>query len=153
MIDPDRFGPFLRSLVHVFRNAVVHGIEAPERRIAAGKPGAGRISCSIEADDRTIRLAIADDGAGVDVAALRARSIEAGFLSRQEERRSSDDDILEMVFRDAVSTEMAAGDLSGRGVGLSAVRAEVLALGGTVRLTSRAGEGSRFDFVLPVSPG
>lgn len=141
-LDPDTHGPFLRSLVHVFRNAVAHGIETPEERLAAGKKAAGRIRCAAQAAGDEIRLTIADDGAGIDVAALRSAMAMEGDRS--------DQDVLDLIFEDGVSTRDRADELSGRGVGLAAVRAEIAKLGGRVSVSSTPGQGTEFSFVLPV---
>ena len=142
-LDPDTHGGFLRSLVHVFRNAVAHGVESPDRRLASGKNAAGHIRCAAEAVAGEIRLTIADDGAGIDVAALREKMAMAGD--------SSDQEVLDRIFEDGVSTREAADDLAGRGIGLAAVRAEIGKLGGSVSVRSMPGQGTEFSFVLPMS--
>lgn len=150
-LDPEIYGPFCRSLVHVFRNAVVHGIEDPEERLEAEKSEAGTISCRIEVEGDTISLIIADDGAGVDLAALRRHAVETGTLSPQESEAATDRAILDLIFADSISTAAIATELAGRGVGLAAVRQETTALGGTVTLSTTAGEGTRFLFRLPLA--
>ena len=152
LVDPDRFGPFIRSLVHIFRNAVAHGIEAPEVRAALGKEEAGRIRCRIVEEGNAIALTITDDGAGVDIAAIRKRLIAAGAVAPQEVVAMSEDEIVDTVFLDGISTAEHGDDISGRGVGLAAVRAEVVRLDGYVQVRTTRGQGTEFIFHLPLAP-
>jgi signal transduction histidine kinase len=144
-VDPDAFRPFLRSLVHVFRNAVVHGIESPDDRLAAGKDETGIIACSVAAIDAGLQVEIADDGAGINVDALRARVVAAGRLDEQ----APDEAVIDLIFDDGVSTLDQAGEYAGRGVGLSAVRREIERLGGCVTVETQRGKGTLFRFLLP----
>lgn len=150
-LDPAACRPFLRSLAHVFRNAVAHGIEAPPQRRAAGKPEAGQITCTIARADGWLTLDIADDGGGIDTAALRRKVRERGLHGDAELDAMGDPGLLELVFSDGVSTAARADQFSGRGVGLAAVRAETLKLGGAVFVRSTRGQGTRFTFRLPLT--
>jgi len=149
-LDPDLYGPFLRSLVHVFRNAVAHGIEGPDERLANGKESAGRIECAIRLNGSSFTLNIVDDGAGIDAAQLRDKAVSLGLMSREEADGLSEDEAIALIFADAFSSRNQADELAGRGVGLAAVRAETQALGGEVVVTSSPGEGTRFQFSLPL---
>jgi two-component system chemotaxis sensor kinase CheA len=149
-IDPQRYGPFLRALVHVFRNAVAHGIEDPDRRIEAGKDENGRIRCIIGRAGSMMSLVISDDGGGIDIARLRQRAVEAGLFSQAQLAGMPDADICDLVFRDGISTKNTADQLSGRGIGLASVRAETEKLGGQVSVLSTPGQGTQFRFVLPI---
>ena len=140
-IDPDRFGPFLRCLGHVFRNAVDHGIEAPEWREEEGKPAGGRLTCRIHRSADGIVVEISDDGAGIDEAALRRR-VPDGALAEAS--------LADLVFLDGLSSRDTTNPWSGRGVGMSAVQDAVQALGGEIRLSSQPGLGTQFIFHLPV---
>ncbi len=148
-IEADAYRPFLRSLVHVFRNAVVHGIEDPDSRLAAGKDEAGTILCSVETMDDGFRLGIKDDGAGIDIEALRQRTFTAGYGYFDCGPELPDEELLEMVFEDYISTRSDLTDLSGRGVGLASVRSTVKNLGGTVEVRAEVGRGAEFLFYLP----
>ena len=149
-LDPERFGPFLRSLVHVFRNAVIHGIEGPDERLASGKEAAGRIECVIRREEASFTLTIADDGAGIDVAVLRDRAAVLGLMSKEHAQSISEEDALQLIFADAVSGRKQADELAGRGVGLAAVRAAANALGGDVVVISSTGKGTQFQFSFPL---
>ena len=149
-LDPDLYGPFLRSLIHVFRNAVIHGIEDPDERMANGKEPAGRIECRIWLDGSSFMMSIADDGAGIDVEQLRGRAVSLGLMSREDADGLSEDEAMALIFVDALSSRNQVDELAGRGVGLAAVRAETRALGGRVTVTSFRGKGTRFQFSLPL---
>ena len=135
--------PFLGTLVHLVRNAIDHGLESPEDRRAAGKPETGSLILRTQLVDHNLIVTIADDGRGIDWDALRARAHELGVPA------SSHDELVAAMFTDGVSTARSVSDVSGRGVGLAAVRNAVLALGGTVSVESTPGRGTAFTFTLP----
>jgi len=149
-IDPLAYRPFLRSLVHVFRNAVVHGIEDPDARAAAGKARQGTISCTIAVRADRIELSIEDDGAGIDTEALRRRAVAARLAPPGDAGGAPDEHILDLVFLDNLGTRPEVTELAGRGVGLAAVRNEVLKLKGEVTARTTAGRGTQFLFTLPL---
>lgn len=149
-IDPQVYRPFLRSLTHVFRNAVAHGIEDPGTRLEIGKEECGSITCTVHADGTAIRLSIADDGAGIDVEALRRRAVSAGLLAPDEASAAPDEQILDLIFLDNIGTQQEATELAGRGVGLAAVRGEARNLKGDVAVKTAAGQGTQFLFTLPL---
>ncbi len=141
-VDPDLFGAFLRSLGHVFRNAVDHGIEYPSDRLDADKHEEGQITCRLRCSDSWLIVEIEDDGQGIDELVLRGKATamypEAGRWS-----------LTDLVFADSVSSRDDVTELSGRGVGMAAVRAEVMKLGGTVKVNSRPLLGTVFVFEFP----
>jgi chemotaxis protein histidine kinase CheA len=124
-------------IVHLLRNAVSHGIESPGEREAAGKPRAGRIVLRAEARGGAVSLTIADDGRGVAPELLA--------------RADSPLELAELLATPGLSTAEAVGELSGRGVGLDAVRRDVEALGGAMLVTSEPGVGSEFTLRLPTT--
>jgi len=140
-VNPDTFGPLLRSLGHVFRNAVDHGIEDPETRFAAGKNEAGTITCRISRSSKTLRLEIADDGGGIDEGALRRRAAALGVAGGAG--------LTELVCVDGLSCRNEVTDLSGRGVGMASVRAAAVKLGGDMQVISRPGQGTSVKFEIP----
>jgi chemotaxis protein histidine kinase CheA len=145
-LPPERYADFFRSLVHVFRNAVDHGIEMPEEREAVGKPAEGSIRCGVRRDNGSVEIAIEDDGAGVDRETLEDKLVASGQPRAQVERLS----LADLVFREGLSSRGMATDISGRGVGLAAVKAELDRVGGAAVVESRPGTGTRFRFSLPV---
>ncbi|BAE50270.1 Predicted ATPase [Paramagnetospirillum magneticum AMB-1] len=148
-IDPKTFAPFLRSLAHVFRNAVTHGIEDPDSRLLAGKNESGRITCKVGRTADSIHLSIADDGVGIDQGAVRTRVVEAGLMPAEAVAAMTEAQVLDLIFLDSMTTNVHLDQFSGRGVGLAAVRAETAKLGGTVAVRTRPGQGTEFVFTLP----
>jgi cytochrome b561 len=144
-LSPELHGEFLRSLVHVFRNAVDHGIEAPEARRGAGKQSAGSIRCVVRDCGDVFKIYVADDGGGIDRALLEGKLVAKGENKTDVERLT----LSELVFREGLSSREAAGHMSGRGVGLNAVQAEVDRLGGAIMVETELGLGTAFTFTLP----
>jgi two-component system chemotaxis sensor kinase CheA len=138
-------------LVHLLRNAVDHGIETPERRKAAGKPEIGRVVIEARREKDNIRLSVRDDGAGIDLDRLRARAVEAGLLHADLAPDLPPDAIAALVFEPGLSTAGAVSDISGRGVGMDAVRATIESLGGTVEITSEPGAGTATTLIVPIT--
>ena len=150
LVDPSRLGPLAKALVHVFRNAVDHGLETPDERAVAGKDEAGRIACRVEAGPGTVRIVVSDDGRGVDIGAVRDRAFELGLVGAEELAGMDDARILELLFWDGFTSRRVPGELSGRGVGLAAVREEAVRLGGGVVLENNPGMGTRLTVTLPL---
>jgi signal transduction histidine kinase/CBS domain-containing protein len=149
MVDPDAVRALQRSLVHVFRNAVAHGIEDADERLAAGKNEAGRITCRVASDGAAITIDIADDGRGIDVESLRRKMVSQGIYDRDQAAGLDDQHLVDMIFTDDISTAAEVSDIAGRGVGLAAVRSAVRQLGGTVGAVTSPGQGTRFVFSIP----
>ncbi len=149
-IDPSVFAPFTRSLIHVFRNAVAHGIEDPDTRLRAGKDECGRIVCAVRKLGTNLELTITDDGCGIDLEAVRSKAVDLGLVPPHTAERLTEEEVLDLMFFDNVTTTVQADQLSGRGVGLSAVRAEAQKLGGMISVETEQGRGSRFTISLPL---
>lgn len=149
-IDATHFNPLVKSLVHVFRNAMVHGIESPEERVEMGKPERGVLTCCILRQQGHLVLEISDDGRGMDLDLLRQYGLERGGLDQSELAELPDEAVLQLIFNDDFSTTKEVDDYSGRGVGLAAVCDQVERLGGTIKVLSRKGRGSSFKFTLPL---
>jgi two-component system chemotaxis sensor kinase CheA len=136
---------FWNSLVHAVRNAVDHGLEAREGRLAAGKPACGRLVLRALAEGRTLTLEIEDDGRGIDFDALGSAAVRRGLPAGTRE------ELVEALFADGVSTKSEVTALSGRGLGMAALREACRDLGGTLDVDSRAGAGTRLTFRIPLS--
>ncbi|MDD5214377.1 MAG: ATP-binding protein [Methylococcales bacterium] len=149
-IDPHNYQAFLRSLVHVFRNAVAHGIEHPEARWEAEKEEAGKITCYVAIVEDVIKLTITDDGAGINLDSLREKIIATGIYSAKEVQALSNDEVAKFIFMDNFSTQQEITELAGRGIGLSAVQNETQKIGGNVIVKTVAGQGTQFIFTLPL---
>jgi chemosensory pili system protein ChpA (sensor histidine kinase/response regulator) len=133
----------------MLRNAVAHGIEAPETRAALGKPEAGAITLALKQEGNEVSITLSDDGAGLDLAGIRARARELGILPPG--REASDAQSMQFIFTPGFSTAAELTEVSGRGVGMDVVRSEVTTLGGRVEVSSEAGRGTRFTLYLPLT--
>jgi two-component system chemotaxis sensor kinase CheA len=129
-------------LTHLLRNAVDHGIEPPAERAAAGKPVAGQIRVRARVIDGGGEVVVEDDGRGVDLEEVRRRAAELGFLPRHDADQAADADLFEVLFRPGFSTRTHVSDVSGRGIGLDAVRTALARAGGTLSISSRPGQGT-----------
>jgi chemosensory pili system protein ChpA (sensor histidine kinase/response regulator) len=138
-------------LLHLLRNCVAHGIEPEPVRIAMGKPPTGKVELSARQRGDQIIVEVADDGAGVDLAGVRAALVRARRLSAEEAARLPDVDVVAAILEAGVSTRDAADDLAGRGVGLDAVKEAIERLGGVISCTSSPGKGTRFVVRLPLT--
>jgi chemosensory pili system protein ChpA (sensor histidine kinase/response regulator) len=134
-------------LEHMLRNAVDHGLEPTEARLAAGKPAKGRITLDLLREGGDIIFDIRDDGAGVPLEAVRRKAIKRGLLD--PDNSLSDHDVLQFILQPGFSTAEKITQISGRGVGMDVVHEEVRQLGGTMSIDSVAGKGVHFRIRLP----
>jgi two-component system, chemotaxis family, sensor kinase CheA len=146
-VDAQVLGSLHGALVQLVRNAVVHGIEAPNRRTAAGKPADGRVTITIKSLGRRIAVICEDDGAGLDVEAIRRAAEQRGVTG---DRQLQPGELFALLLRGGISTSRQVTELSGRGIGLDVVRDAVQGLGGEVSATTSAG-GTTITLVVPVS--
>jgi two-component system chemotaxis sensor kinase CheA len=137
------------AVLHAVRNAVDHGIEPAAQRERAGKPAVGSIRVRVQQRDDIVDVEVADDGAGVDLVAVRAKAERLGLVPAAELEGRTDDQLTELLFAPGFSTAERVSDLSGRGVGLDAVRAAVAERGGSVRMHSVRGWGSNLKLSVP----
>ncbi|MEE8629650.1 MULTISPECIES: chemotaxis protein CheA [Methylobacterium] len=148
-LDRDVAEGLFEPLLHLVRNAVDHGIEPPEARRLAGKPEAGRIALRAEARADRVVVSVEDDGRGLDPAFLRRRAAERGLLAPDALAALDEAGAIDLIFAPGFSTAAEVGTVSGRGVGMDAVRAAATRLGGTCTVESRAGRGTTVRLVLP----
>lgn len=134
-------------LLHLVRNAVDHGLESPDRRSERGKPPMGRVVVGARVEGSTVAVTVTDDGDGMDLAALRRAAEQRGVASLGDDGSSA----LDLALLPGLSTAPVVTEVSGRGVGLDAVRARVEALGGAVRLFSQPGSGTSIVLDLPLT--
>jgi two-component system chemotaxis sensor kinase CheA len=135
-------------LLHILRNALDHGIEAPEVRLAAGKALRGRVTMTVAPRGREVVLTFSDDGRGIDGTAVVKKARETGLLGPLD---PDPRDAFSLLFRPGFSTAETVSEFSGRGVGLDVVRENLAALGGHVSVRSTPGEGTTFDVVVPMT--
>ncbi|MCR9162949.1 MAG: chemotaxis protein CheA [Nannocystaceae bacterium] len=136
-------------LVHIVRNAIDHGIEPPDVRVAAGKPAMGRLTISAEQKAGEVELAISDDGKGIDPQFLLAAAKRKGIIPENCELERSE--CFRLLFASGFSTAKKVSEVSGRGVGMDVVRKNVEAMRGSIDVESTIGQGSRFTIRLPLS--
>jgi chemosensory pili system protein ChpA (sensor histidine kinase/response regulator) len=136
-------------LEHMLRNALVHGIEQPAARSAAGKPEAGRIAIALRQEANEIVLTVSDDGRGIDAARLHDKALAKGLVSAEQTLSGAEQ--VQLVFLSGLSTAEAVNELAGRGVGMDVVRNEVNAIGGRVDAATLAGRGTTFTIYLPLT--
>lgn len=138
-------------LVHLVRNAVDHGIETPDERVAAGKPATGIVRVSARTEGASVVIDVQDDGAGIDVDRLRERAVRAGVIGSDEAQQLTDAAAADLVFLPGVTTAAAVTSVSGRGVGMDAVRAGIEGIGGSVEVTTTRGVGTSFRLRVPLT--
>ena len=134
---------------HLLRNAVVHGIEAPDARRAAGKSEAGHIHLKLQREGAEVVVEVRDDGAGMNLAAIRAKGLALGLI--HADQTLSDDDVMQLVLEPGFSTAGAVTQQAGRGVGMDVVATEIKKLGGALHMDSKPGQGTRFTIRLPLT--
>ena len=148
-VAPEVYSPFTKSLIHLFRNAVDHGIEGPEERLEQGKEEEGHLHCRTIMEDERIIVEIDDDGRGLDLEAIRRKGVTTGLFTPEQAAALNEAALRLLIFEDEFSTKEEVSELSGRGVGLAAVRMETERLGGRIEVDSTLGQGTKFKFILP----
>jgi two-component system chemotaxis sensor kinase CheA len=138
-------------LIHLLRNSLDHGLEPPAVRRAAGKPAQGTITLSAAQHGSSVRIEVADDGAGIPVARVKASAVRQGVLTPEAAEALGEREALWLIFRSGLSTSPIVSDLSGRGVGLDVVRENIERLTGSLEVESEAGSGTRFILSLPLT--
>lgn len=137
----------ISPLEHMLRNAVDHGLESAEGRIAAGKPEVGSIRLDLSRDGSDVVLRLQDDGAGVNLEKVRAKAVERGLLEKGSQ--IPDQEVLQFILQAGFSTAEQVTQISGRGVGMDVVNSEIKQVGGTVVINSQPGQGTEFVIRLP----
>ena len=138
-------------IVHILRNAVDHGLESADERVMAGKPFSGTITLSIRRDKDHVEIIIADDGRGMDAERLKSKAVEKGLLTLAQAAQMPPEEAYQLICKPGFSTAATVTDISGRGVGMDAVREAVHTLGGVLTIQSQRGRGSRFVMRLPIT--
>ncbi|WP_394686561.1 chemotaxis protein CheA [uncultured Xanthomonas sp.] len=138
-------------LVHLVRNAIDHGIEAPALREATGKPRGGHVRLSAQQEGDYVSIEVQDDGAGIDPERLRAKAREKGLIDPEAAARLTTEECLHLVFLPGFSTKSEVTDISGRGVGMDVVQSRIRELSGQIQIQSELGRGSRFLIRVPLT--
>ena len=138
-------------MVHLIRNSLDHGIEPPSERILAGKPETGRVRIRAFQDGSSVVVSVEDDGRGVDREKVLQKALEGGFLSQERAETVTDRELFQFLFLPGFSTSEQVTELSGRGVGMDAVKTKVESLGGRLTMESVFGKGSTVKIRLPIT--
>ncbi|GIF24212.1 two-component system chemotaxis sensor kinase CheA [Actinoplanes tereljensis] len=138
-------------LTHLVRNAVDHGIEEPERRLAAGKSAEGTLTLRAYHEGGHVAVEVADDGAGLDVDRIAQKAVEKGLLRAEQVPNMDKRDIMAMVFQPGFSTAAKVTNVSGRGVGMDVVKTNIENIGGAVSVDSTPGEGTVWRLTIPLT--
>ena len=136
-------------LIHLLRNSIDHGIEAPSDRGVAGKSETGTIVLSAMPQDDNVVIEIRDDGKGIDAEKIKMLAYQKGIIQEHQLDTLTEEESLQLIFAAGFSTSEQVSDLSGRGVGMDAVRTMVAQAGGTIEMQSKVGEGTQFKLILP----
>ncbi len=138
-------------LIHLIRNSIDHGIEAPEERLRRGKSETGTVNLKAYPEGNHVIIEVEDDGNGIDPVKISEIVVKKGLMEKSELDKLSDKEIINLLFLPGFSTAKEITDLSGRGVGLDVVRSKIASIGGTVDILSETGKGSKFIIRLPLT--
>ncbi|HEY9703843.1 MAG TPA: ATP-binding protein, partial [Allocoleopsis sp.] len=133
-----------KILHHLINNAIAHGIESPSMRQSLGKSPGGKIIISASKENHQIMISFADDGAGIDTEKVKKKAIEKKLITEEEAKKLSEEGVYELLFHSGFSTKDERDLISGLGVGLDAIRAEVTKMGGVIKISSILGKGTVF---------
>ncbi len=150
-VDKTMIEDLADPLIHLIRNAVDHGVELPEERLAAGKPAKSIVRLEARQEGDHIVLIIADDGRGMSAERIRAKAVEKGLLSEEEANTLDERQSLNLVLLPGFSTKSQISDVSGRGVGMDVVKTNIQKLNGSIEIRSEPGKGSVFLISLPLT--
>ena len=148
-VDKTVIDKLAEPLTHMIRNAVDHGLETPEQRLAAGKSEEGTLRLAAKHRSGRIVIEIADDGAGINRERVRQKAIDNGLITA--EANLTDEEIDNLIFHPGFSTAEKISDISGRGVGMDVVKRSIQQLGGRISIVSQPGRGSVFTMSLPLT--
>ena len=150
-VEKNVFDRLFEPLMHLLRNSVDHGLESPEARRAAGKPESGSITVAAAQEGNQIVITATDDGAGIDPERIATLAMERGIITRQQAPSLTAQQKVNLIFTPGFSTAGAVSHLSGRGVGMDAVREACLRMGGSIGVSSQLGAGTSVTMRLPLS--
>lgn len=137
------------GLVHMVRNAVDHGVEAPEVRRDAGKDETANVRLEISDQEDSVAFRLRDDGKGIDIERVRKKAVSLGLLGRDDADAMPTEEVIEFIYHPGFSTAAEVSELSGRGVGMNVVAEDVRGAGGTIRVQTELGKGTRFELTVP----
>ncbi|HEY8559280.1 MAG TPA: response regulator [Pyrinomonadaceae bacterium] len=150
-VDTQILDLLVEPLLHLLRNAVAHGIEAPDTRRLLGKPEKGKIVLRLHSEGTHIILTVTDDGRGISAAALREKAVRNGFISQTEANRMSDEEAFSLGFLPGLTTAEAVSQTAGRGVGMNIIKTTILRGQGTISIASEPQRGATFTIRMPMA--
>ena len=145
----ENMAPLFSSLVHLIRNSVDHGLETPDIRSMLGKSEVGNLHLSARQEAKQIRITVSDDGGGIDPEGIRNIALKKNLLSQEQASVISDQDLLHLIFMPGFSTKDSVTTLSGRGVGMDAIKTAVEYLDGNIDIKSTPGQGTTIEITVP----
>ncbi|MBG08357.1 MAG: hypothetical protein CME68_06335 [Halobacteriovoraceae bacterium] len=149
-VNTSRYNHFINASIHLFRNMIDHGIETEYARIEKAKSRKGNIKLEFKNISNYFLIEITDDGAGIDPKKIKVKAIEKGFKSEYELGKLNASEVIDLIFLPGLSVKDEVTEVSGRGVGMSAVRTEIERLGGTISVSSEIDVGTKFTIKLPL---
>ncbi|NEP49956.1 MAG: hybrid sensor histidine kinase/response regulator, partial [Moorea sp. SIO3C2] len=150
-VDRDILQKLEAPLTHILRNSVDHGIEPPQDRVAIGKPAQGTVRLEAVHRGGMLSITVADDGKGIDPEKLREKIVRKKMITPEMASQLAEHELMEFLFLPGFSTAKQVTEISGRGVGLDIAKSMVQEVGGTLRATSKLGQGTSFHFQLPLT--
>jgi two-component system chemotaxis sensor kinase CheA len=150
-LDKGILDSLAEPLMHLVRNAVDHGIDPVDERVAAGKPARGTVFLNAYHQGAQVVIEVRDDGRGMDTNKLRAQAVEKAILNQDEARRLGEQEVLNLIFEPGFSTAAAVTEVSGRGVGMDVVRSVMGKLKGTVHVSTQLGKGTTIQLRAPLT--
>ena len=150
LVNYSKYSDFVNISVHLFRNMVDHGIETEDERIEKTKPQKGYIEVNFKNGGDSFLITLKDDGGGIDPGRIKKIALEKGLKTKTDLEKMNDSDLLNMIFLAGFSTKEEVTDISGRGVGMDAVKESIDLLGGQISISSKIDEGTTFFIKLPI---
>ena len=150
-IDKNLIETLSEVFLHMIRNSIDHGIETPEERLAAGKDETGLIAINCVRESGSMKVTITDDGRGINLEKIREKIINSNLASRETAESLEDEELINYIFQSGFSTAEKLTDLSGRGVGMDAVRNNIERMKGSIAIQTKTGEGTTFTISVPLS--
>jgi two-component system chemotaxis sensor kinase CheA len=148
-VDIEPYKGILKTMGHLFRNMLDHGIEPEEERVMLGKSEQGNINCNMELDHKKIIISLKEDGQGIDLEKIKQKAVSSKLYSQSAIDAMNEEEIIEIIFLDHFSTKAGANILSGRGVGMAAIKYECEKLGGHIHVFSQKNKGTEYIIELP----
>lgn len=150
-LDKSLLNHLYEPMLHLFRNAVDHGIELPKERERKGKPSLGTIKIRAAFSENELRIVVSDDGAGLDFEKIREKAVLRGLISQRESKTMLSEELAPLVFQSGFSTRDTANTISGRGLGLDIVKKGLQAIGGEVKVLSSSSFGTAIELLIPLN--